>query len=223
MRAHFRRFRGLQEIGWAVPHHVRSSVQLYEYPYIFFDCNGANLLGPTVLQNARHENQQPSQAVTFCEVRIGNDVGQKWDAYFYRNNAVDARNYFNPAPEPVSVLLLNQFGASLGGAFIKKKWFYFVNYEGVRLPEIPKEFPRLLINYGEKTPQYAVVQNFAEWNPLHSWYTIWPPSQPAGRPITTTLEAELEKLKAEGYMERPKEEHDRRRLTRGYTQEMAAK
>jgi hypothetical protein len=132
VRAHFRRFRGLQEIGWAVPHHVRSSVQLYEYPYIFFDCNGANLLGPTVLQNARHENQQPPQAVTFCEVRIGNDVGQKWDAYFYRNNAVDARNYFNPAPEPVSVLLLNQFGASLGGAFIKKKWFYFVNYEGVR-------------------------------------------------------------------------------------------
>ena len=65
-------------------------------------------------------------------IKSGTDVLHGSAYYFYRNNAVDARNYFNPAPEPVSALLLNQFGASLGGAFIKKKWFYFVNYEGVR-------------------------------------------------------------------------------------------
>ena len=52
--------------------------------------------------------------------------------YFTRNNAFDARNYFNPTPQPVSALLLNQFGASLGGPIIKDKWFYFVNYEGIR-------------------------------------------------------------------------------------------
>jgi hypothetical protein len=52
--------------------------------------------------------------------------------YFHRNAAFDARNYFNPAPQPVSSLLMHEFGASLGGPIIKNKWFYFVNYEGIR-------------------------------------------------------------------------------------------
>lgn len=52
--------------------------------------------------------------------------------YFHRNSAFDARNYFNPDPQPVSDLLLHQFGASAGGAIIKDKWFIFGNYEGVR-------------------------------------------------------------------------------------------
>ena len=52
--------------------------------------------------------------------------------YFHRNAAFDARNYFNPAPQPVSSLLMHEFGASLGGPIIKDKWFYFVNYEGIR-------------------------------------------------------------------------------------------
>ena len=52
--------------------------------------------------------------------------------YFHRNAAFDARNYFNPVPQPVSALLLHQFGASLGGRILREKWFYFANYEGVR-------------------------------------------------------------------------------------------
>jgi carboxypeptidase family protein/TonB-dependent receptor-like protein len=52
--------------------------------------------------------------------------------YFHRNAAFDARNYFNPAPQPVSSLLMHEFGASLGGPIKKNKWFYFVNYEGIR-------------------------------------------------------------------------------------------
>jgi hypothetical protein len=52
--------------------------------------------------------------------------------YFTRNSAFDARNYFDPAPNPVSAVLMNQFGASLGGPIKKEKWFYFFNYEGIR-------------------------------------------------------------------------------------------
>src|SRR5271157_1045572 len=52
--------------------------------------------------------------------------------YFTRNAAFDARNYFNPAPQPLAALIMHEFGASLGGPIKKDKWFYFVNYEGIR-------------------------------------------------------------------------------------------
>lgn len=52
--------------------------------------------------------------------------------YFHRNSAFDARNYFNPAPQPLAALIMHEFGVSLGGPIKKNKWFYFVNYEGIR-------------------------------------------------------------------------------------------
>ncbi|HEX8816597.1 MAG TPA: TonB-dependent receptor [Terriglobales bacterium] len=52
--------------------------------------------------------------------------------YFNRNSYYDARNYFNPYPAPPSALNMHQFGTSIGGPIKKDKWFYFINYEGIR-------------------------------------------------------------------------------------------
>ncbi len=51
---------------------------------------------------------------------------------YFRNNALDARNFFNPVGSPQSAFHNNQFGFSLGGPFRKNKSFWFVNYEGAR-------------------------------------------------------------------------------------------
>lgn len=52
--------------------------------------------------------------------------------YFARNSTVDARNYYDPIGQPVSPLILHQFGGSAGGAIVRDKLFIFGAYEGVR-------------------------------------------------------------------------------------------
>jgi hypothetical protein len=49
---------------------------------------------------------------------------------FLRNDKLDARSPFDPSTLPP--FRLNQFGGSIGGAIVKNKAFFFVNYEGLR-------------------------------------------------------------------------------------------
>ncbi len=51
---------------------------------------------------------------------------------FFRNNAMDARDYFNFKNQTQAPLNLNQFGGNLGGPIVKDKLFLFLNYEGAR-------------------------------------------------------------------------------------------
>ena len=51
---------------------------------------------------------------------------------FFRNNALDARNFFNTKPSPQAEFRYNNFGANLSGPVIKNKTFFFANYEGSR-------------------------------------------------------------------------------------------
>jgi hypothetical protein len=51
---------------------------------------------------------------------------------YFRNEKLDARDYFNPAPSYKPAYRLNQFGGTLGGAIIHNKLFFFLDYEAVR-------------------------------------------------------------------------------------------
>ena len=57
---------------------------------------------------------------------------------FFRNNALDARNFFNRVvsatgvPQPQAPFKRNDFGGSFGGPIKKNKAFFFLAYEGLR-------------------------------------------------------------------------------------------
>lgn len=54
---------------------------------------------------------------------------------FFRNGAIDARNYFAPANEPAPRYQRNQYGFSLGGPVQHNRTFLFGDYEGRRVRE----------------------------------------------------------------------------------------
>jgi len=54
---------------------------------------------------------------------------------FFRNAALDARNFFAPPTEPKPKYIRNQFGGSLGGPIKRDRTFFFADYEGTRARE----------------------------------------------------------------------------------------
>lgn len=76
---------------------------------------------------------------------------------FFRNSALDAKNYFAPkAFKPP--FRFNDFGGNLGGPIIKDKTFFFANYEGSR--------QRVGISGAGTVPSAALKQQVLQTSPV---------------------------------------------------------
>jgi hypothetical protein len=68
-------------------------------------------------------------AVVSIQTRSGTDQYHGTLFEFLRNNALNASNYFTGLVDP---LKRNQFGGAFGGPILKKKLFFFLNYQATR-------------------------------------------------------------------------------------------
>jgi hypothetical protein len=85
-----------------------------------------------ILNNTEAEYGRNSGSIVNIVTKSGtNDLHGSVFEYF-RNNALDARNYFNAKPDPQNAFHNNQFGGSLSGPIIKDKTFFLFAYEGQR-------------------------------------------------------------------------------------------
>lgn len=83
-----------------------------------------------VTANASAEYGREAGGVINAISRAGTNTIHGTVFEFFRNDALDARNYFDPAKK--GELHKNQFGGALGGRILKDKAFYYGNYEGIR-------------------------------------------------------------------------------------------
>ena len=51
---------------------------------------------------------------------------------YHRNDALDAKNFFDSKVDPIPPFERNQFGGTVGGPVLRNKLFFFGNYEGLR-------------------------------------------------------------------------------------------
>ena len=87
-----------------------------------------------VLSNFEPEYGRNAGAVVNIVTKSGTNMWHGSAAEYFRNDALDARNYFNPVGQPKAAFHNNQFGASLGGPIVKDKTFFYFDYEGQREP-----------------------------------------------------------------------------------------
>jgi outer membrane receptor protein involved in Fe transport len=85
-----------------------------------------------VLSNYEPEYGRNAGAVINIVTNSGSN-GFHGDVFdYFRNDALDARNYFDPVGTEKAPFHNNQFGVAIGGPIVKDKTFFFFDYEGQR-------------------------------------------------------------------------------------------
>src|SRR5437660_9009679 len=85
-----------------------------------------------VLSNFEPEYGRNSGAVVNIVTKSGTNQFHGSAFEYFRNNALDARNFFNTTDQPKAPFHNNQFGGSLGGPILKDKALFLLDYEGQR-------------------------------------------------------------------------------------------
>ncbi len=121
-----------------------------------------------VLSNFEAQYGRNSGAIVNIVTRSGTNNLHGALFEFFRNNWLDARNFFNTKPEAQTGFHNNQFGAALGGPLVRNRTFWFASYEGHRervglnsLARVPD--PREIAVLGG--PKNSVISKLLNRNP----------------------------------------------------------
>jgi hypothetical protein len=87
-----------------------------------------------VISNFEPEYGRNAGAVVNIVTKSGTNAFHGTAAEYFRNSALDARNYFNPVGQPKAPFHNNQYGGSVGGPIAKDKTFVYADYEGQQEP-----------------------------------------------------------------------------------------
>ncbi|HEX6738624.1 MAG TPA: TonB-dependent receptor, partial [Vicinamibacteria bacterium] len=125
-----------------------------------------------VMSNSEAEYGRNSGAIVNIVTKSGTNTLHGSAFEYFRDDALNARNYFNSKPNPKTAFRNHQFGGSLGGPLAKDRTFFFAAYEGQRedvgLPTLARVPTReemqaaLQANGGRATP---VIANLLARNP----------------------------------------------------------
>lgn len=133
-----------------------------------------------VLSNVMPEYGRNGGAIVNIVTKSGTNALHGDLFEYFRNNALDARNYFNPEGTPKAPFHNNQFGGALGGPIVKDRTFFFVDYEGQResvgvvslgcvptLAHIANAEANIAAAGGAVSPVGSAIVNFYPHNPAN--------------------------------------------------------
>ncbi|MGE5361772.1 MAG: TonB-dependent receptor domain-containing protein [Bacteroidales bacterium] len=126
-----------------------------------------------ILSGTQAEFGRSSGAIVTIVTKSGTNTRRGSVYEYFRSDALDSRNYFNPEPQTKDHFSNNQFGGSIGGPIVKNRTFWFVAYEGQRedvgLPSLSHVPDRAVL----ATATNPVIRNLVALDP-------WPAPNIAG-------------------------------------------
>lgn len=88
--------------------------------------------------------------------------------HFHRNNALDAKNFFDRPDQPIPPFKLNQYGATLGGPISRNRAFFFGFYEGYKIRQAQtfvRTVPTSLMRTGDLSELRRTIYDPLTYNP----------------------------------------------------------